>query len=81
MDVGDVSWHAGWTLHCAEAQPLGSRSRLALSVSYIKDGTRLLPRRYAGRLQSEDKESYAEWVADLKDGAVARHSMLPMVTL
>ncbi|PNH02541.1 hypothetical protein TSOC_011470, partial [Tetrabaena socialis] len=30
MEVGDVSWHHGWTLHCAAQQPLGTPPRLAL---------------------------------------------------
>lgn len=41
MAVGDVSWHHGWTLHAAGAQPRGSPPRLALAVSYFADGARL----------------------------------------
>lgn len=45
MEVGDASWHHGWLLHCAGAQPQGSRPRLALAVSYFADGARLLDER------------------------------------
>lgn len=30
MEMGDVSWHHGWVLHCAAPQPLGTPPRLAL---------------------------------------------------
>lgn len=79
MEVGDVSWHAGWTLHCATAQPKHSQQRLALSVSYFRDGAKLLPRRLARRGQSEDRESYAPWLRDMGDGAAAAHKLLPLI--
>jgi hypothetical protein len=84
MALGDVTWHHGWTLHAAGAQPKGSRPRLALSVSYFADGARLLARKSdpsvrAARAHGEDYESYAAWIGDLKDGAVAAHPLLPLV--
>lgn len=42
MELGDVSWHHGWTLHAAGPQPRRSPPRLALAVSYFADGARLL---------------------------------------
>jgi hypothetical protein len=42
MAVGDVSWHHGWTLHCAGQQPRRSEPRLAIAISYMADGARLL---------------------------------------
>ena len=35
MALGDVSWHHGWTLHCAGGQPPGSRPRLALALKVL----------------------------------------------
>lgn len=32
MEPGDVSWHHGWTVHAAGAQPRGTPPRLALAV-------------------------------------------------
>lgn len=80
MDLGDVSWHSGWTLHTAPGQPQGTSSRLALSISYFKDGARLLPKQAAAKVQLEDKESFQEWYQDLKPGALAKHKLLPIVT-
>lgn len=79
MAVGDVSWHAGWTLHCSPQQPRGTQRRLALSVSYFTDGARLLPAHLASRKESEDLESYSAWLKDLKGGAKAEHRLLPLV--
>ena len=83
MAEGDVTWHHGWTLHYAPPQPRKSPPRLALAVTYFADGARLLARRtdpsVRGSMQEgEDLESYAEWVGDIKDGAVARHKLLPV---
>ncbi|KXZ56249.1 hypothetical protein GPECTOR_1g217 [Gonium pectorale] len=89
MEVGDVSWHHGWTLHCAAPQPVNTPPRLALSVAFFADGARLLARRSdpsvrAELLHDEDEESYSAWLPALakgkgKDGAVARHKLLPVV--
>ena len=83
MEVGDVSFHHGWTLHTAPAQPKKSEARLALSITYFADGARLLPRRGKAvrrHLQHhEDYESYSGWINDLRDGAVAQHDLLPVV--
>ncbi|KAG2486954.1 hypothetical protein HYH03_014451 [Edaphochlamys debaryana] len=94
MECGDVSWHHGWTLHCAAPQPMGTPPRLALSVCFFADGSRLLardsdPSVRPELLHDEDAESYAPWLsADglagrgakaLKPGAVAKHRLLPVV--
>ena len=80
MIQGDVSWHHGWTLHAAGPQPSGPRPRLALSLTWFEDGARLLPKRVLReRVHGEDRESYADWLPQLKDRAVARHDLLPLV--
>lgn len=84
LALGDVSWHHGWTLHGAPPQPPGSAPRLALAVSFFADGARLLARRKGGSvrrglLHDEDAESYADWLSALRDGAPARHALLPLV--
>ena len=82
MALGDVSWHHGWTLHCAAPQPMRSEPCLALSVSYFRDGAKLVPKRIAAsRMPSEDRESYSGWLNDLRDGVAARHAFLPIVDL
>lgn len=49
-------------------------------MSYFADGARVLPAAArAGRLNEEDRESYARWLGELRDGAPARHALLPLV--
>lgn len=84
MEVGDVSFHHGWLLHCAAAQPKHTQPRLALSVSFFADGARLLARQgdetvHKHVMHTEDEESYARWIKDLPDGAKAVHEALPVV--
>ncbi len=74
-----MSWHSGWTLHTASEQPPGSNSRLALSISFFKDGARLLSKKAAKQVQTEDQESFQLWKQDLRDGAIARHKLLPLL--
>lgn len=80
MALGDVSWHAGWCLHCAPPQAPGTPARLALAVSYFAEGARRLPdalRRAHGA--DEDRESYAAWIGGVASGARASHALLPLV--
>lgn len=83
LDLGDVTWHHGWLVHAAGPQRKGTLPRMALAVSFIADGARLLKkgcpsvRKEMGH--GEDMESYQAWYIDLKDGAVARHPLLPLV--
>ncbi|KAI8477056.1 MAG: hypothetical protein J3K34DRAFT_169991 [Monoraphidium minutum] len=84
MALGDVSWHHGWTLHCAGEQPRGTAPRLAVAVSYFADGARLLdlkgdPSLRREMLHDEDAEGHGAWLKDLKGGAPARHPLLPVV--
>jgi hypothetical protein len=85
MALGDVSWHHGWLLHTAGAQPRGTHPRLALAVSFFADGTRVLVQGRSLRAElrhDEDAESYAAWLpalAGAKGGAFARHRLLPVV--
>lgn len=84
MAVGDVSWHAGWTLHAAAPQPPNTPPRLALAVCFFADGARLLARKrdpsvHEGMLHDEDAESYGSWLGQVPDGGPAKHPLLPVV--
>lgn len=46
MEQGDGTWHHGWTVHSAGPQPPTSPARIALTVSFIADGARVLKKRW-----------------------------------
>lgn len=87
QELGDVTWHAGWTLHFAPPAPDDMPIRLALAVSYFADGATVLPcdlensegfemLRYP---HNEDTESFDNWLYDLEPGNFAEHPSLPLV--
>ena len=81
MELGDVSWHHGWLLHHAPAQPPGSPTRMALAVSYFRDGARVVQQQCED--DEEDRESFHAWLGSgrgkLAPGDFARHALLPLV--
>lgn len=78
LEVGDATWHHGWTLHMAPPN-FSETTRLALAVSFIGDGARLLPDDASMRVENEDRSSYEDWIGDLSPGDVADHSCLPLL--
>ena len=81
LEVGDATWHHGWTLHAANANML-PRPRVALAFSYFADGANRLPSKGSRLPHAEDAESYADWTRGqgaVKPGRIARHPLLPLV--
>ena len=78
LAVGDATWHHGWVLHCAAPNML-SRPRRALALSYFADGATRLATGSKRQPHCEDRESYADWLADVPAGGMARHRLLPLV--
>ncbi|CAM9558561.1 unnamed protein product [Chrysoparadoxa australica] len=88
MEVGDVSWHHGWTLHCAEGNvkmpphtpQLLAFLRLAYAVSYIADGATKLP---ANAVSPHDEDvsewGYNDWIGEVEAGAPVDHPYVPLV--
>jgi ectoine hydroxylase-related dioxygenase (phytanoyl-CoA dioxygenase family) len=82
LELGDATWHHGWTLHCASANRLRTPRR-ALALSFFADDEGLgrasrlrAPRR---TVHCEDAESYQAWLPDVRPGRAARHPLLPLV--
>lgn len=77
LDIGDVTWHHGWTLHACNGNRL-KQARRAMAFSYFNDGaTRLCNARRA--VHDEDEESYQAWLSDVPPGRPATHALLPIV--
>lgn len=72
LQTGDVTAHAGWTLHCADGNMLANKDtghvqdRLALAITYVD--ARAVVREDALTSSSGDNEdvwSYRDWVSDV----------------
>lgn len=78
-EVGDCTWHHGWTLHCAPGNTL-PEARYALSLSFVADETALLNEEGHIRYpDDEDMQSYSEWINDIGWGGIAEHPYTPIV--
>ena len=73
LAVGDATFHAGWTLHRAPANPSG-RHRPVMTVIYFADGTRVSEP--ADELQRFD---LAVWLKGLAPGDVAASDRNPLL--
>ncbi|CAB1113097.1 unnamed protein product [Ectocarpus sp. CCAP 1310/34] len=78
LAAGDITWHHGWTLHSSPGNRRETR-RVALAVSYFRDGTCLLSDTAGRSPDPEDKWSYGDWVGDLPVGGVVKHPSVPLV--
>ncbi len=72
LALGDATWHAGWTLHCAGPQPAGAPPRVALAASFFADGARRLSSRCAGARRAAQPRGYAPAAARIAAVAPAR---------
>lgn len=80
LPLGDVTWHAGWTLHYSPQQPVHRPSRVAMSIAFFADGARRLRSTHLRRQpHKEDVASYADWLPHVKEGRPAQHALLPLV--
>eukprot|EP00884_Botryococcus_braunii_P007717 jgi/Botrbrau1/16947/Bobra.49_2s0013.1 len=83
MEWGDVTWHHGWTLHSSPPQPQHTPPRVALAITYFADGAKIRHTEGAhlrpGAHDSEDLESYQDWLVEVEPGSVADHALLPIV--
>jgi hypothetical protein len=65
LAAGDATFHRGWTLHRAPANPT-DRLRVVMTVIYFADGTRI------GPLDSEARRfDHHHWLGAVPEGAVA----------
>jgi ectoine hydroxylase-related dioxygenase (phytanoyl-CoA dioxygenase family) len=95
MDIGDVTVHNGWTLHCADAAEdyLAGEDRYALSVTYVdgraevredvlSSSSTAAAAAAAAVVTKDDKEdvwSFRSWVSDVIPRTQFRHPEVPIV--
>ena len=63
LEVGDVTAHAGWTLHCAN--DASDDERWALAITYVDAAAVLRVLGGNDRMDDEDRWSYEEWVQEM----------------
>ena len=64
LQMGDVTWHAGWTLHSADA---AQSDRIALAITYV---SAFAPVRESAESTGdrEDAQSYQDWIQQVPRG-------------
>jgi ectoine hydroxylase-related dioxygenase (phytanoyl-CoA dioxygenase family) len=73
FELGEVSFHSGWTFHRADPN-VSERPRRVMTIIYIEDGIRLAePRTKARQLDRE------KFMADVEVGAVIDGKMTPVI--
>ena len=80
MQVGDVTVHSGWTLHCANSNE--SNDRMALAISFVDAQAEVredVLDKSGGKGDNEDNWSYESWVKDVTPRTRFDHSLVPIV--
>ena len=89
LELGDVTVHNGWTLHCADAADcMEDGDRYAFSITFVdghselRDGVILSERDTTNGSalgDNEDVWSYRSWVEEVKPRTQFRHPLVPIV--
>jgi hypothetical protein len=73
FDLGEVSYHYGWTFHRA-APNTSDRARAVMTVIYIEDGIRLIEPKTANH-----RSDHANWMPGTKAGDVVASPLNPVL--
>jgi ectoine hydroxylase-related dioxygenase (phytanoyl-CoA dioxygenase family) len=80
MNLGDVTIHSGWTLHCSNGNDReGSHNdRIALAISFVDGNAEIRPDwQFIG--DDEDRWSYQDWCKDVTPRTKISHKLAPIV--
>jgi ectoine hydroxylase-related dioxygenase (phytanoyl-CoA dioxygenase family) len=81
MNMGDVTVHSGWTLHCANGNERDS-DRVALAVSFVDAKAELREDALdtsSGQGDNEDQWSYQDWAHSVPPRKPIKHECVPIV--
>lgn len=87
LEVGDVTVHNGWTLHCAGAADMTDRDRYAIAITYVDARADIREDLLAdnkshsssARGDKEDVWSFRPWVDEVKPRSQFQHPFVPIV--
>ena len=78
MQIGDLSVHAGWTLHGANGG-IGTGERYALAVTFVDASAEIREDAVDSQVgHDEDKRSYEDWVFDVEPRSYFEHDLVPI---
>lgn len=79
MSVGDVSAHAGWTLHSANGgMGADGTDRYALAVTYVDAKAEIRQDAVNSIMgHDEDRRSYEDWVQEVQPRSYFEHPLVP----
>ena len=80
MNLGDVTVHSGWTLHCSNGNELveGSKDRIALAITFVDWAAEIRPN-WQTIGDDEDRWSYQDWCKDVVPRTKFSHELVPIV--
>ncbi len=94
LNIGDITVHAGWTLHCANGNsdysgPNQNEDRIALAISFVDTNAQIRAEvqsnshgkdHYNTDLgDNEDQWSFKSWVNDVEARAYFEHDLVPII--
>eukprot|EP00639_Heterosigma_akashiwo_P037982 CAMPEP_0194710688 /NCGR_PEP_ID=MMETSP0296-20130528/3229_1 /TAXON_ID=39354 /ORGANISM="Heterosigma akashiwo, Strain CCMP2393" /LENGTH=142 /DNA_ID=CAMNT_0039608501 /DNA_START=273 /DNA_END=701 /DNA_ORIENTATION=- len=78
LDLGDATWHHGWTLHSAPENTVSGSTREAIAISFIADGTKVLSDEAGFSPDDEDSWSFEAWLNEIGEDRIIDHSLVPL---
>jgi len=86
LELGDVTIHSGWTLHCADGNE-SDEDRMALAITYVDARAEIREDAMketegtmdGGYGDNEDKWSYKDWVTEVLPRKQFTHPLVPIV--
>jgi ectoine hydroxylase-related dioxygenase (phytanoyl-CoA dioxygenase family) len=73
FDLGEVSFHYGWTFHRAGPN-VSDQPRKVMTVIYMEDGCRIIPPKYKAH-----ENDLKNWMPGLKPGDIAASKLNPLL--
>jgi ectoine hydroxylase-related dioxygenase (phytanoyl-CoA dioxygenase family) len=79
MNLGDVTVHSGWTLHCSNGNDRkGSHNdRIAIAITFVDGNAEIRPQGQKG--DDEDRWSYESWFKEIIPRRKFSHELVPIV--
>jgi len=80
MNLGDVTVHSGWTLHCSNGNERegSNNDRIALAITYVDGNAEVRPD-WQSVGNNEDRWSYQDWCKEVTPRKKFSHKLVPIV--